>query len=478
MAMDNLAQHIESLIFTAEAPISFAEIKSCLQACFDKKFKKPALEKILTQLVEKYQQEDFSFELVEIAGGYQFLTKAAYHTTVGVYLKQTTKKRLSRAALETLSIIAYKQPVAKSEMEKIRGVSCDYSVHKLLEKELVTIVGRSEGPGKALLYGTSEKFMDYFGLKNITDLPKPKDFKEPDNEIGEKAPIDEDAPVAETPPNAPVGETANRPSATDDTSKSARELPKTIEQDNQDIPTEISEEEVVGEATQPKEESNTAENDNKTSLDIEEAVIATVAKEKTAIDNLQDLEKMDAASGSISEEVGQQPTDNTKISSTEVIEIIEEPTFLSEDTPKETVTAALEDLEKQDTPNVPTEILEEEVQGEATQPKEVSPTAENKDKTSSDIEEAAIPKVAEKKITTDIQDFEKLDSAEESISEEVDQQPVDNIQTDSIEAEIIAEPSTVSEEISQKEAIKEVRNVEKLEEIIKEEEDIDENEDV
>jgi len=112
-------------------------------------------------------------------------------------LRQTTKKRLSRAAMETLSIIAYKQPVTKSEMEKIRGVSCDYAVQKLLEKELVDIKGRSDGPGKPLLYGTSEKFMDYFGLKNLGELPKPKDFKEPDSEIGEKAPIEEVVPVAD-----------------------------------------------------------------------------------------------------------------------------------------------------------------------------------------------------------------------------------------------------------------------------------------
>ena len=103
----------------------------------------------------------------------------------------TTKRRLSRSALETLSIVAYKQPVTKSDLEKIRGVSCDYSLQKLLEKELITITGRSEAPGRPLLYATSDKFMDYFGLKSLKDLPKPKDFKEPESEIGEKAPIEE-----------------------------------------------------------------------------------------------------------------------------------------------------------------------------------------------------------------------------------------------------------------------------------------------
>ena len=119
------------------------------------------------------------------------MTKGAYHGVIGTWLKQTTKKRLSQAAIETLSIIAYKQPVSKTEIEQIRGVSSDYSLQKLLEKELVSITGRSDGPGRPLLYGTSIKFMDYFGLKDLSDLPRPKDFKDPDQEIGERAPIEE-----------------------------------------------------------------------------------------------------------------------------------------------------------------------------------------------------------------------------------------------------------------------------------------------
>lgn len=190
--MDYLAQHIESLIFVSPEPVSIKEIRECLEEVFETKFSEEELLAAIELVQQRYQQDDFAVEIVEIAGGYHFMTKPAYHQTIGVYLRQTTKKRLSRAALETLSIIAYKQPVSKSEMEKIRGVSCDYSIQKLLEKELVSIVGRDEGPGRPLLYGTSDKFMDYFGLKSLKDLPQPKDFKEPDNEIGEKAPIEED----------------------------------------------------------------------------------------------------------------------------------------------------------------------------------------------------------------------------------------------------------------------------------------------
>jgi segregation and condensation protein B len=194
--LDYLIPHIESLIFTSAQPISLKEIKNCLEDVLEAKFKDEELLNAIQQLQERYQEEHFAIELVEIAEGYQLLTKAAYHNTVGTYLRQSTRKRLSRAALETLSIIAYKQPVTKSELEKIRGVSCDYSIQKLLEKELVAILGRDEGPGRPLLYGTSDKFMDYFGLKSLKDLPKPKDFKEADFQIGEKAPIEEELPFS------------------------------------------------------------------------------------------------------------------------------------------------------------------------------------------------------------------------------------------------------------------------------------------
>ncbi|MFT5165790.1 MAG: segregation and condensation protein B [Saprospiraceae bacterium] len=198
--LEYLAQHIESLIFTTEHPVSIQEIQSCLEETFETPFEVEELEKTLGELKARYKEEHFAFELVEIANGFQFLTKGAYHQTIGTYLKQTTKKRLSKAALETLAMISYKQPVSKTELENIRGVSCDYSIQKLLEKELVTILGRAETPGRPLLYGTTEKFMDYFGIKSLKDLPKPKDFRTPDSEVGEVAPIEEEIPLEEKEP--------------------------------------------------------------------------------------------------------------------------------------------------------------------------------------------------------------------------------------------------------------------------------------
>jgi segregation and condensation protein B len=183
--MDSLVQHIEALIFTTEHPISLKEIKSVLDAAFETEFEEEAILRGVEELQNKYAEGDFSFEVLEIRGGYQFMTKPAFHNSIGTFLKQITKKRLSQAALETLSIIAYKQPVSKTELEQIRGVNCDYALQKLLEKDLIEIQGRSEAVGRPLLYGTSNKFMDYFGLKSLSDLPKLKDFKEVENQIGE-----------------------------------------------------------------------------------------------------------------------------------------------------------------------------------------------------------------------------------------------------------------------------------------------------
>ncbi len=180
-----MKQHIEALIFASPQAISTGDIRSVLEEALQTEVQEEEIITAIADIRSRFQQEDYAFELVEIAGGWQFLTKGAYHNTVAIHLKQTTKKRLSQAAMETLALVAYKQPVTKSELEEIRGVNCDYALQKLLEKELVTIAGRSEGPGRPLLYATSEKFMDYLGINSLGDLPKPKDFKEVENSVGE-----------------------------------------------------------------------------------------------------------------------------------------------------------------------------------------------------------------------------------------------------------------------------------------------------
>lgn len=189
--MDKLILYIESLVFAAPMPINRKDLRYALENTFEVKIPEEDIERALEELQQKYQSDSFAIEVVEIAEGFQFLTKPAFHHVIGNYLKQITHRRLSRVALETLAIIAYKQPVTKSELEQIRGVNCDYTIQKLLEKELVEISGRSEGAGRPLVYVTSEKFMDYFGLKNISDLPKLKELQTAENVIGSEDTMEE-----------------------------------------------------------------------------------------------------------------------------------------------------------------------------------------------------------------------------------------------------------------------------------------------
>ena len=179
MEIGHIIPHIEALIFASDKPLTALEITELINNAFgfmEDKISLDQIESCIEGIKEKYDAEFYPFEIRESGGGLQFLTKKAYHKTVGQLNGDKFLKRLSAAALETLSIIAYKQPITKGEIESIRGVSTDYSIQKLLEKELIIICGRSETlPGKPLLYQTSKSFMDYFGLNSPEDLPKIKE---------------------------------------------------------------------------------------------------------------------------------------------------------------------------------------------------------------------------------------------------------------------------------------------------------------
>jgi len=139
----------------------------------------------LESILKRFEDDSYAFQVFHTGGGYQFLTKPSYQASIGILLKQQSKKRLSNAALETLSIIAYKQPITKAQIEQIRGVNCDYSIQRLLDKELLEIRGKSDTVGRPLIYGTSQNFMDYFGINDLNDLPTLKDFAENENQIGQ-----------------------------------------------------------------------------------------------------------------------------------------------------------------------------------------------------------------------------------------------------------------------------------------------------
>ena len=182
--MENLELHIEAIIFAAEKPIKVLDIIGCLERINASAIEEERITDAIATIDEKYKADRYPFSLVYSGGGYQFLTKEQYQETVASLLHQNAKRKLTNAALETLAIIAYKQPVTKVQIEQIRGVNSDYTVNKLMEKELVEIIGRSEDVGKPLLYGTSSFFMDYFGINSIEELPKIKEFTDTENQIG------------------------------------------------------------------------------------------------------------------------------------------------------------------------------------------------------------------------------------------------------------------------------------------------------
>jgi len=181
-----MTHHIEALIFASEQGIRLEEIIYCLQAAFERDFTADEVNESLKAIELKYSDDNLAIELVKVGNGYQFFTKKQYHPVINLLQLQRSKKRLSQAALETLAIIAYKQPVTKTDVEQIRGVNCDYSIQKLLEKELIAITGKSEALGKPILYGTSSLFMDYFGINSIQELPQIKDFTTTSVTIGEQ----------------------------------------------------------------------------------------------------------------------------------------------------------------------------------------------------------------------------------------------------------------------------------------------------
>ena len=177
MDIEQLMPHVEALIFASERPITQIELTEMIGQAMEASIESERIATCIDAIREKYDAEYYPFHLKEAGGGYQFLTKKAFHKPVLQLNGHKHIKKLSAAAMETLSIIAYKQPISKSDIEIIRGVSADYSIQKLLEKELIVIAGRKEDMvGKPLVYATSKNFMDYLGINSPAELPQLKDI--------------------------------------------------------------------------------------------------------------------------------------------------------------------------------------------------------------------------------------------------------------------------------------------------------------
>lgn len=164
---------LEALLFASSDILTVDKIKAIVPGMPDARKIKQMIEKINAQL----SKEHHPFEVVEIGGGYQFRTVSYYYPWVVQLFKEKASKRLSIQSLECLAIIAYKQPITKAEIESIRGVISDGAMKTLLEKRLITIAGRSEKPGRPLLYGTTKEFLAYFGINKISDLPQIEEFE-------------------------------------------------------------------------------------------------------------------------------------------------------------------------------------------------------------------------------------------------------------------------------------------------------------
>ena len=179
MEISQIILHIEALIFASEKPLTSIELVDLVNSALGFIEERATLEQVeaaIDGIREKYATEFYPFEVRQSGGGWQFLTKGDFHKTIAQLNGDKFLKRLSAAAMETLAIVAYKQPITKGEVESIRGVNCDYVIQKLLEKELVVITGRNEElPGKPLIYATSRSFMDYFGINSPEDLPRIKE---------------------------------------------------------------------------------------------------------------------------------------------------------------------------------------------------------------------------------------------------------------------------------------------------------------
>ena len=177
--MEDIKNIIESLLFVAEDPLTMDSIKKVLDSTDSN-----AIHNVLNELSSEYEARKGGFFLREVAGGYQIRTRSEYSQWIRRLLRPNPL-RLSNAALETLAIVAYKQPVIRSDIEHLRGVDCGGILRMLLERKLIRVVGRKEIPGRPMIYTTTKKFLELFELKDLRDLPSPKEIEELGNSSSE-----------------------------------------------------------------------------------------------------------------------------------------------------------------------------------------------------------------------------------------------------------------------------------------------------
>jgi len=171
LSPEELERTVEALLFAAEEPIAPREIARASGS------DSATIRKVLTALKEKYESERRPWDVLEVAGGYRLMTRPEYFPAITRLKTQTAQRKLTQAALETLALIAYRQPIGRAEIETVRGVNAGPVLRQLLDKKLIRITGRGTGLGQPLLYGTTDYFLEHFGIKSTQELPKPGEFK-------------------------------------------------------------------------------------------------------------------------------------------------------------------------------------------------------------------------------------------------------------------------------------------------------------
>jgi len=161
---------LEALLFVAGEPVTSSSIAKASE------IEESEIKKLMGELISDYRERNSGLQVVEIADGYQMVTNPDLSLWIKRFKNVNQSNKLSQPALETLAIIAYKQPITKLEIDQLRGVNSDGAVKSLMDKKLIKIIGKKETPGRPFLYGTTKEFLQYFGLKNLSDLPPINDF--------------------------------------------------------------------------------------------------------------------------------------------------------------------------------------------------------------------------------------------------------------------------------------------------------------
>lgn len=172
-----LGPTIQSIMFSAPHPVTLEDLEVAVNKNEEELISKEDIIAEIQNIKELFSNPQFGFELQETGLGYSFVSKKEYYPTIVNFIETFQKKRLSKSAMETLSIIAFQQDCTKMDIELIRGVSVDYAIDKLLERDLIEVSGRRDAPGQPITYRITGKFLDYFGIKSIEELPKLKDIE-------------------------------------------------------------------------------------------------------------------------------------------------------------------------------------------------------------------------------------------------------------------------------------------------------------